>query len=133
MPDHDQQTKSTILAASTWRNAEREEPIPIDKPAHATRHVVMTLGPGDHAYSRMPDLAPKDRIAASAELEVTVDAKDAADAVRKPYDYAPAIEAELLLAADPQATEEESGRAISLHRLAPVSCNHEEHHRIVYF
>ena len=123
----------TVLASATNKNPERVLEIPITTVGGDSKHVVMSLGPGSPSYSSLPDLAPGDELEISAELELTTYGPVTRYAVSTPYRYSPKINARLLLANDPGATEPQSGRARSLTRVRRETCDNEQHHHRLVF
>jgi hypothetical protein len=113
--------------------SELEETIPITSARGAKKKAVMSLGPGGRGPSRMPDLAPGDRLRVLAEAEVTTDCEQRSPAcVGNPYTYAPVIQARLLLAGSKRAAEpRERGRLIK--ELRARSLSHKQHHRVIVF
>src|ERR1700752_1756423 len=122
-----------VLAASTDKDPERTLEIPITREGGESKHVVMSLGPGSPPYGGLPDLAPGDELEISAELELTTDAPDPRWQVRKAYDYSPRINARLLLASDPDATDARRGSAKAVTSVRKTTCDNAQHHtRLVY-
>ncbi len=133
MMDKPRQPRASVLACSTGKDAERgDKLLPITRKPGGARQVVVSLGAGKEPYSRMPDLAPGDRIEISGELEVTTDAPDAKSAVAKPYGYNPVIDPKLVLA---EAADVEGGgdRGVALASLPSEVCHQERHHTLVTF
>jgi hypothetical protein len=126
-----------ILACSTDKYPERPpNTIRIaSKADDAERHVVMLLGPGQHAYSSMPELESGDEIQVSAELEVTTDHPIASRdyCVSEPYEFDPHIRARLLLANGESVTENDGVNGIRIGETKREICTQDEHHHRVVF
>jgi hypothetical protein len=113
--------------------SELEETIPITSTRGAKKKVAMSLGPTGRGPSRMPDVAPGDRLQVMAETEVTTDCEHRNRAcVGNPYTYAPVVQARLLLAASQRAAEAK-GRAKLIKELRPRSLSHKQHHQVIVF
>jgi hypothetical protein len=94
---------------------------------------VMSLGPTGRGPSRMPDVAPGDRLRVMAEAEVTTDCEHRNPAcVGNPYTYAPVVQARLLLGGSQRAAEAKR-RAKLIEELRPRSLSHKQHHRVIVF
>jgi hypothetical protein len=126
-----------VMMASTGNDSELIETLPITVPASRERRVAMSLGPTGKPESSMPDLAPGDSLVVTAEVELTTDptreqATEGAPHKGEPYDYAPTIEARLLLAAEDGATEE-GARALRIGQAQRLRLTHAEHHGLIVF
>jgi hypothetical protein len=93
----------------------------------------MSLGPTGRGPSRLPDVAPGDRLRVMAEAQVTTDCEQRSPAcVGDEYTYAPVVQARLLLASSKRAAEpKERGKLIK--ELRPRSLSHRQHHRVIVF
>ncbi len=92
----------------------------------------MSLGPGAEPEASLPDLQPGDRLLGLAEVEVTTDCESPGEHCHKhPYQYAPKVEARLLLAANPKQAEPIAGKAVALGKPKRITCSHRQHHRVV--
>ncbi len=121
---------------STENKPELLKTIPIGTVAGKGRKVVLSLGADSDTDSPLPDLAGDDRLLALAELELTTDADDPHNPGRigNAYSYAPNVEATMLLAADPGATQAKPGKAIELARKPwKGAISHQRHHEVVTF
>src|SRR3954454_17867118 len=97
---------SSVLVAATGKDAELVDRIPITRGTSQGQGVVLSLASGGRSFSALPNLKPGDRLVALAEREVTTDWPHAGPGcVAMPYGYAPTVQAQLLLAASPTATE----------------------------
>lgn len=134
MPQPPTKQGARIRIATTNNEPELVKTIPIT-PADAERRwqVVMRLGPDTRSDDPMPELRLGDRLRVCAELEVTTDAPVAnhPGLMGVPYDYAPLIEARLLLTTERGAVEP-GGMTTVLDRWSD-SCSHARHHHIVLF
>lgn len=95
--------------------------------------VVLSLGAGSNTDSPMPDLRAGDLLRVYVELEVTTDApyQDHPGRIgKRAYDFAPRLDARLLLAADRKAAAPQRGRAVPLGRWTG-ECSHAHHHRVI--
>jgi hypothetical protein len=121
------------VACTTGNESELRETIGITRGPGRGR-VVMRLSDGRRpgSFTRLPGLAPGDRLRVTAEVEVTTDCETANPAcVGNPYKYAPIVTATLLLTGDRGATAPGSTAL----RLAGrrVRCSHRRHHRVIVF
>jgi hypothetical protein len=92
----------------------------------------MWLGPGTEPDSSLPDLDPGDRLRVLAEIEVTTDCEHPGEGChRRAYSYAPEVEAQLLLAADPKLTERAKGEAVAIGKAKVQPCTHRRHHQVL--
>ena len=126
---------SSIEIGSTGNSPELLQTIPIVTDAAKGRRVVLSFGAGSETDLPLPKIAGGDRLEVLAELELTTDAPVANHPGRigNVYAYAPKVEATLLLAADPEAIEAKSGRAIALAKPWADAVSHEHHHAVVTF
>jgi hypothetical protein len=118
--------------------AELVETIPITKTPGERRVVVMSLGPDKDPDSCLPDLEGGDRLEVEVEVEVTTDlataqARTDGPAVGQPYDYAPAVVAELVLAQDRGSTGPKAGEAIGFGESERLKLDHTQHHGVLSF
>jgi hypothetical protein len=109
--------------------------LPITREAGEAWTVVMCLGQNRRPISSLPDLAGGDLLRAMAEVEVTTDSAErlGIGRVGKRYGYDPVVEARLLLAGDPDATEADGRRALSIGEPQRIRCTQLQHHRVVFF
>lgn len=131
-----QRHRGRFDVGSTENKPELKKTIPIGTVAGKGRKVVLSLGADSDTDSPLPDLAADDRLLAFAELELTTDADDPHNPGRigNAYTYAPDVEATMLLADDPGATEAKRGRAIELVRKPwKGTISHQRHHEVVTF
>lgn len=121
---------------STENKPELVKTIPIGTVAGKGRRVVLSLGADSDTDSPLPDLGADDRLLALAELELTTDADDPQNPglIGNAYSYAPEVEATMLLAADPGATEAKRGQAIEIARKPERrTISHQRHHEVITF
>jgi hypothetical protein len=124
---------ATADPSGASKPSELEETIPITSARGAKKKAVLSLGPSGRNPSRLPDLAPGDRLRVLAEAEVTTDCEQRSPAcVGNPYTYAPVVQARLLLAGSKRAAEEK-GRAKLIKELRARSLSHKQHHRVIVF
>lgn len=104
--------------------------------------MVISWGRSDNDETSLPDLEPGDELEVGVELEVTVDLtpKQAAENARhggkptgKPYDYAPAVVAALLLSGDPEETDPKAEKALPIGEAERLKLSHEQHHGLFVF
>lgn len=123
-------------------SAERVEKVPITPRTGAKPAVALSLGPAEDADASLPDLTGGDRLEISAELEVTTDltvkqaeenARDGGRPAGEPYDYAPAIKADLILAPSPDIMKAGISGAKAIGRGLRIKLNHEQHHAVLVF
>ena len=122
-----------MRVAATGSEAELVATLPITREPGAARAVAMRLGPGDTPHTTLPGLAGGDLLRVMAEVEVTTDSGGPLGRVGRAYDFAPRVEANLMLAADPEATAIRDGRALSLAAPCRVEIDHLGHHRTIVF
>jgi hypothetical protein len=122
-----------VRVAATGSDAELVATVPITRDPGETKVVVMRLGRGDRPLSSLPDLAGGDLLRVMAEVEVTTDSPTWGGGVGRPYDFAPSVEASLVLAGDPEATEADGRRAMALADPRRVEITHRQHHRTIVF
>jgi hypothetical protein len=121
------------LVASTGSDSELVKTIPITSRPGQSPRVVMSLGKGHRSTTSLPDLAPGDRLDATAELEVTTDCEERQPGcVGSPYGYDPVVQARLLLAGDPRETES-GDKALALSATKSETCTHRRHHAVIVF
>lgn len=124
---------SSVLVAATGKDAELVDRIPITRSASQGKRVVLSLPSGGRSFSTLPNLRPGDRLVALAELEVTTDWPHAGPGcVAKPYTYAPTVQAQLLLAANPTATEA-GAHALPVGKPARQQVTQARHHHVFVF
>ena len=124
-----------VRVGSTGNSPELVETVPIVADAGKGRRVVLSFGPDSKTDSPLPDIKGGDRLEVYAELEVTTDAPEEKHPGRigNVYGYAPALEAQLLLAADAGITEVKGGRSIALGKAWTGTLSHEQHHGVITF
>jgi hypothetical protein len=124
---------ATADPSDASKPAELEETIAITSARGAKKKAVMSLGRSGRGPSRMPDLAPGDRLQVLAEAEVTTDCEQRDRAcVGNPYTYSPVVQPRVLLAASKRAAEPpEEGKLIK--ELGAGSLSHKQHHRVIVF
>lgn len=132
-----------VRIAVTPGNAELTRQLEIERPGQVKPQVVLSLGPNEHEYSCIPDLAPGDRLLVSAEVEVTTDctpeekqiAQDASwptPCRGEAYDYSPTVEGRLLLAEN-EATTTEGPSTRQLGKAKRQRLTHSQHHGVLVF
>lgn len=103
--------------------------------------VAMSIGASDDPDCSVPDLRGGDRLEVFAELEVTVDltptelaenARSGGRATGEPYDFAPAVTAQLLLASSPEAATA-GPRALTIGNASRIKLDHDQHHAVFVF
>jgi hypothetical protein len=124
---------ATVDPSDASNPSELDETVPITSARGAKKKTVMSLGPRGRGASRMPDLAPGDRLRVLAEAEVTTDCEERSPAcLGNPYTYAPVVQPRLLLAGRKRAAElREHGKLIK--ELRARSLSHKQHHRVIVF
>jgi len=130
-----QADRPRVLVSATADPSDASKPAELEETSArgAQRKVVMSLGPTGRAPSRMPNVAPGDRLRVMAEAEVTTDCEHRNPAcVGEPYTYAPVVQARLLLAGSWRAAEAK-GRGRLIEELRPRSLSHKQHHRVITF
>jgi hypothetical protein len=120
----------SVFAAATGDDAESEKTVPITKKEGEGSRVVMSL-PLEGARPHSALAAPGDVLKVGVELEVTVDAEQQADSYHDHYTYSPLVQAELLLASDPEKNKADPKNAIRLGGSKPERVGHALHHHVV--
>ena len=124
------------------KQAERVDRIPIAARPGQRPVVVMSLGKATNPDISLPDLEPGDELRIGVDLEVTTDLtpKQAAENAKtggrpagEPYDYAPAVVAQLLIAADDEINQPAKGKAIALGESERMKLTHDQHHGLFVF
>jgi hypothetical protein len=124
---------ATADPSDASKPSELEETIPITSARGVKKKAVMSLGPTGRGPSRMPDLAPGDRLQVLAEAEVTTDCEHRNPAcVGNPYTYAPVVQPRVLLAGSKRAAEP-NGRTRLIKELRARSLSHKQHHGVIVF
>jgi hypothetical protein len=126
-----------VRVASTGNDqAERCDRIAIHPAVSAARTVVMSLGAGADADTSLPDLQPGDRLLTFVELEVTTNYTQSEwsqnhgqGAVGPAYDYAPHLQATVLLGADDKATVAAPGKSWQASEVR-LDITHAQHHAV---
>jgi hypothetical protein len=94
-------TPGKVLVRTSGRKSETHKTIPISRHGGAKKRVVMTMG-----AHRLPDLMQGDKLAVTAELQVTDDCffRQSRCVGPRPYSYSPILDAKLVLARGRKST-----------------------------
>lgn len=135
-PRGDRQSEGTgVLVATSGKESEKFQTIPITRQKRADKQVVIELKSGGQADRSLPDLQPGDLLEVSAELEVTTDCEvqEHSNCVKNAYTYAPTARASLILAAGPEVTDSRVSESVALAASIDAKCTHVEHHKMIVF
>ena len=118
----EQPVKAVLLRPGPTDDAELVKLLPVARSeSDASRRVVMRLGPDD-----IPDLAPGDRLAAPAEVQVTT--RCDVSQVAPGCGYNPNVAAQVILVGDPDDTHADGDGSVALSDKLELSCTSAEHH-----
>ncbi len=120
-----------VRVATTGNGSELVKTLPITRQADAEQRVVISMRPAE-----LPSLAGGDHLDFSAEMQITVNcAFPSARCIGPLYGYDPKIRAQLVLAANPEATG--GPETMPLSPVEEESCGNRkgdrEHHCVVVF
>jgi hypothetical protein len=122
-----------VLVGSTRTHAEKRPTVPITRNPGAAPRVVLSLK-REGNLADLPSIHAGDRIEPVAELQVTTDCRPGhASCVGRPYDFAPNVQARLLLADSARARVPDPSHAIELGTAQSLKCTHRRHHCMFVF
>jgi hypothetical protein len=125
-----QSDSARVLVATTGKDSELRQSIPITRASGMKPRVVMSMGP-----ALLPSLASGDRLQAPSEVEVSTDCPEKMPrCIGRPYAYNPIVQARVVLADGPSVAAGEGALELGAQRL---KCRQKppdrEHHCVFTF